>query len=163
MMEHLSGIDAVCTINGSIVSAGTDLTYKGHVTKMIGANMSKVTMNEDGSVDVSNALDNPRNYPSCINQLQRSSADLLMIVGKDDKIWQSELFADIAKELMESEGKKNYKIIKYPHSGHFFDLPNTPIVTTTPHVLVPNRLMVYFGGKNRHFFQGKRRCLEADT
>ena len=85
MMEHLSGIDAVCTMNGSIVSVGTDLTYKGHTTKMIGANMNRFTMNEDGSVDISNALDNPRDCPSCIHQLQRSSADLLMIVGKDDK------------------------------------------------------------------------------
>ena len=156
MMEHLSGIDAVCTMNGSIVSVGTDLTYKGHTTKMIGANMNRFTMNEDGSVDISNALDNPRDCPSCIHQLQRSSADLLMIVGKDDKNWQSELFADIAKDLMDSVRKKNYKIIKYTHSGHFFDLPNTPIVTTTPHVLVPNRLMVYFGGKNRGMFSKER-------
>ena len=79
-----------------------------------------------------------------------------MIVGKDDKNWQSELFTDIAKDLMDSVGKKNYKIIKYTHLGHFFDLLNTLIVTTTPHVLVPNRLMVYFGGKNRGMFSKER-------
>ena len=40
MMEHLSGIDVVCTMNGSIVIIDTDLTYKEHTTKMVGANMN---------------------------------------------------------------------------------------------------------------------------
>ena len=152
IMTHLPDINAVCTINGAIASIGADLTYKGHVTKMIGSDVSRLAINEDGTLDISNMLDNPRDVSCRIHQIQRSSADLLMIVGQEDKSWQSELFADIAKELMDSEGKKNYEIIKYAHSGHFFNLPNTPIVTKTTHPLVPNRVMVYFGGKDKAMF-----------
>ena len=152
IMAHLSDINAVCTINGAIVSIGADVIYKGHVTKMIGSDVSRLAINADGTLDISNMLDNPRDFPTRIHQIQRSSADLLMIVGQEDKNWQSELFADIAQELMDIEGKKNYEIIKYAHSGHFFDLPNTPIVTKTTHPLVPNRVMVYFGGKDKAMF-----------
>ena len=102
-------------------------------------------INEDGTIDMSNTLDNPRDFPNRIHEIQRSSADFLMIVGQEDKNWQSELFTDIAKELMDVEGKESYEIIKYSHSGHFFDLPNTPIVPKTTHPLVPNRVMVDFG------------------
>ena len=151
-MAHLSGINAVCTINGAIVSIGADVTYKGHVTKMISSDVGRLAINKDGTIDISNTLDNPRDFPNRIHQFQRSSADLLMIVGQEDKNWQSELFADIAKELMDVEGKENYEIIKYAHSGHFFDLPNTPIVTKTTHPLVPNRVMVDFGGKDKAMF-----------
>ena len=152
IMAHLSDINAVCTINGAIVSIGADVIHKGHVTKMIGSDVSRLAINADGTLDISNMLDNPRDFPTRIHQIQRSSADLLMIVGQEDKNWQSELFADIAQELMDIEGKKNYEIIKYAHSGHFFDLPNTPIVTKTTHPLVPNRVMVYFGGKDKAMF-----------
>ena len=152
IMAHLSGINAVCTINGAIVSIGADVTYKGHVTKMISSDVGRLAINKDGTIDISNTLDNPRDFPNRIHQFQRSSADLLMIVGQEDKNWQSELFADIAKELMDVEGKENYEIIKYAHSGHFFDLPNTPIVTKTTHPLVPNRVMVDFGGKDKAMF-----------
>ena len=152
IMAHLSGINAVCTINGAIVSIGADVTYKGQVTKMISSDVGRLAINKDGTIDISNTLDNPRDFPNRIHQFQRSSADLLMIVGQEDKNWQSELFADIAKELMDVEGKENYEIIKYAHSGHFFDLPNTPIVTKTTHPLVPNRVMVDFGGKDKAMF-----------
>lgn len=146
MAAELDHLKAVCTLNGCISSIGTTTTYRGKETEMLVGDLEKVVSYSEGVYNIKDALHDPRNQPGSIHQLERSKADLLMIVGLDDWNWKSELFADIAEERMKAVGKKNYTISKYAGMGHFFVPPFTPGGFVSPHHLVPNRGYVYFGG-----------------
>ncbi|XP_066914314.1 acyl-coenzyme A thioesterase 1-like [Clytia hemisphaerica] len=151
MISHLPQVKAVCTLNGSVVSVGVATSYKGNTTEQIPANMFAARFLECGSVDISDCLEDPKENPNAIHQIERSKGDLLMIAGEDDMNWKSCLFTDIAKERMDKAGKTNYKIIRYPNIGHFIDPHYLPICTHAYHPLIPNRLRPYFGGSNKKF------------
>lgn len=149
MMSHLPQVKAVCSVNASISSIGTTTTYGDFTTDMLTPHFDRVSFFEDETLNIRNALTNPRDEPSSIHPFETSSANLLMIAGLDDYNWHSELMADIAQERMDAAGKRNYKILKYPGLGHFVDAPFTPVCTVFAHPLTPKGMLVYFGGRNK--------------
>jgi len=149
MMAHLSHLKAVCNINGSVASVGTSTEYNGETTaEMIGGHLEKVKFLDQTTVDILECLDDPRDFPATVHPFENSSADLLMVVGMDDRNWKSDLMAEIAVEKMEAAGKTNYEIAKYPAIGHFIDVPHMPLCTHDIHPLVPKQLRVYYGGSD---------------
>ena len=148
MASYLSQVKAVACINGSISSIGTKTTFGNKSTEMLPASFDKVSYLPDQTLNIKNALNNPRDHPDSIHNFQDSKADILMIAGLDDYNWDSELFVDIAKERMDHVGKTNYELHKYPGLGHFIDAPFMPPCVKFTHSLVPKGMFVYFGGKN---------------
>ena len=149
MMTHLPHVKSVCTLNGSVSSIAVPTVYKGIQTDAISGDPGRVRFLDDGSADISDCLDHPKDNPKSMHLFEQSSADLLMIVGQDDLNWKSELMASLAKEKMDVYGKSNYCIQSYENIGHFIDPPNFPICTHDYHPVIPNKIKCFFGGSNK--------------
>ena len=149
MMAFLSNISAVAVINSCISSLGTSTTYGDRVIDMLSGRLERIEFMSDVCMNTFNSLNHPYDEPSSIIPFETSMADLLMVAGLDDYNWNSELFADLAKEKMDAVQKRNYQIIKYPDFGHNIDAPYTPSYEKGIHPLFPQGMFVYYGGKNR--------------
>ena len=150
MMTHLPQVKAVCSLNGSVASIGVSTVYKGqHEVEVLSGTPTRAKFRDDGSIDILDCLDDPKDQPKAIIQFERSKADLLMIVGGDDFNWKSDMMAEIAKQKMDDYGKTNYVIQNYQNIGHFIDPPNLPICAYDYHPIVPIKVKCYFGGSNK--------------
>lgn len=150
MMTHLPQVKAVCTLNGSVASIAVSTVYKGqHEVEALPGTPMRAQFRDDGSVDISECLDDPKDHPKAVVQFERSKADLLMIACRDDFNWKSEMMAEIAKLKMDDHGKTNYVMQNYLNVGHFIDPPNFPICTYDYHPIVPNKIKCFFGGSNK--------------
>ena len=150
MMTHLPQVKAVCTLNGSVASIAVSTVYKGqHEVEALSGNPMRAQFRDDGSVDISECLDDPKEQPKSIVQFEKSKADLLMIACRDDLNWKSEMMAEIAKDKMDRYGMTNYVIQNFLNVGHFIDPPNLPICTYDYHPIVPNKIKCFFGGSNK--------------
>ena len=149
MMAFLSNISAVAVVNGCISSIGTSTTYGDSVIDMLGYSVERVEFMSDGSMNIINIFNHPKDEPSSIHPFENSKADLLMVAGLEDCHWNSELFYDLAKEKMDAVKKTNYEILKYPDFGHSLDAPYTPSYEKGAHPLATPGKFVYLGGKNR--------------
>lgn len=145
MMQHLPQVKAVCYVNGSIATVETPTTYQGHTTPDLPSNLSRVTFQDESTVNISQFYDSVCDHPQCIVRFEESGADLLMVVGSKDLSWNGEEMADLAEFILKQSPKQNYKIIRYPELGHFVELPNFPISGYDNHPLVPRSIKLYMG------------------
>jgi len=150
MMSHLPQIKAVCCMNGCIASMATQTIYKGEITEMIPADPASLKFIRDNIASILDCVNDPIDHPDSIHQIERSKADLLVIVSGRDANWPTERYAQLAKEKMDKVGKTNYQIIRYENMGHLIELPYLPICLYDKHPLVPlPGTMVFFGGEDK--------------
>lgn len=52
-------------------------------------------------------------YPETIIPIEKANANFLFLVSCDDKLWKSEMYADMAVERLEKAGRQNYQVSVY--------------------------------------------------
>ncbi len=57
----------------------------------------------------------------------QAPTSLLFVAGADDKICNAVGHARLAEQIMLNNGKTNFEILPLPGSGHFIDLPYSPV------------------------------------
>ncbi|XP_020841992.1 acyl-coenzyme A thioesterase 1-like isoform X1 [Phascolarctos cinereus] len=149
MASHLKDITATVTLNGSLANVGCALHYKGMTIPPLGSDPKRIKMTKDGFADIVDALNNPLEEPNrtSLIPVQKAESCFLFLVGLDDHNWKSEFYANEAAKLLQAHGKKKPKIICYPATGHYIELPYFPVCLVSFHNLVGKP--VIWGGEVR--------------
>ena len=109
---------------------GTELPYVPvNFSKGVGAFLKEVT----GGTQIEHrplfedALKNKRAVEDATIQVERIRAAVLLISGKDDRVWPSAPMAEkIVARLRENRHAFAYRYLSYENAGHSFGLPNQP-------------------------------------
>ena len=139
-----------------------------------------------GMVDVSEAVAVPREHLDSVHRFHDTKASILMIVGEHDRNWNSSMFAKFVEDQLLGKssstrsldtsdgcrpsnkcnvtGKRNkgaspnLQIDSYKHVGHLVEPPFFPICFSESHQLVPNKLLVDYGGGANPALNSKMQC-----
>ncbi|XP_069494873.1 acyl-coenzyme A thioesterase 1-like [Ambystoma mexicanum] len=152
MASFLKGITATATVNGAIVTVGATLRYKDVIMPPIGADLKRIKLVKPGLANVVEALNSPleaenRKY---LIPIEKAEGKFLFIVGEDDQNWKSELYANMAADILLEHGKEKPEIVVYPGAGHYIEPPVFPMCAASMHFLVG--LPVVWGGEPRAHF-----------
>ena len=71
-----------------------------------------------------------------------------MIVGEDDKNWNSRQYADIAIKRVNRSGKNNLHVVSFPGAGHSIGHPYVPPRIYGYHGALPRGMVMNFGGQD---------------
>ncbi|NWT70623.1 ACOT2 thioesterase, partial [Prunella himalayana] len=128
MITFLPEVVAAVSISGCSSNTVADLHYGEMTLPGLRFDMKKVSVSDSGVFDIFEALDdpaNPANSPSMI-PIEKAEGHFLLVVGEDDRMWKSSLYADLAIRRLRQHGKKNFELLSYPGAGHRIDPPSTP-------------------------------------
>ncbi|KAG9463760.1 hypothetical protein GDO78_021145 [Eleutherodactylus coqui] len=147
MASFLKGITATAVVNGSVANVGAALHYKDHTLPPIGIDPKRLKHPEPGVGDIRDVIHNPLEEPHRKSLIPIGKADckFLFIVGGDDRNWKSDIYAQIASQLLVEEGKEKPEIVFYPKAGHYIEPPYFPLCKASFHKLV--NLPVVWGGE----------------
>ncbi|XP_041952367.1 acyl-coenzyme A thioesterase 1-like [Alosa sapidissima] len=147
MASFLSGIKAVVTINGCCANTLFPLKYKDTIIPALMGDLKKVTLTEQGLLDISKAIPDPTANENLATVIPVECADcnFMFVASEDDMNWDSVFFAELAAQRLRDSGKENFEIVRYPKAGHFVDVPYMPFYPSGVHAAVGK--VVTFGGE----------------
>ncbi|KAM4013746.1 acyl-coenzyme A thioesterase 1-like [Anomaloglossus baeobatrachus] len=147
MSAFLKGITATVVVNGSVANIGAVLSYKDNTLLPIGIDTKKVKYPKPGIADIHDLLYNPleESHRKSLIPVGKADCKFLLIVGEDDRNWNSTFHAQAACQLLVDEGKEKPEIVYYPKTGHYIEPPYIPLCEASMHRLVG--LPVIWGGK----------------
>ncbi|KAG5277245.1 hypothetical protein AALO_G00115340 [Alosa alosa] len=147
MASFLSGIKAVVTINGCCANTVFPLKYKDTIIPALMGDLKKVTLTEQGLLDLSKAMSDPTANENLATVIPVECADcnFMFVASEDDMNWDSVFFAELAAQRLRDSGKENFEIVRYPKAGHFVDVPYMPFYPSGVHAAVGE--VVTFGGE----------------
>lgn len=121
-------VAAVCISGCSSITASA-LHYGKLTLPGLCFNMNRVSISESGVFDLYEALDDPLDptNSSCRIPIEKAEGHFLFVVGEDDRIWKSSLYAQIATECLNQHGKANFKLLSYAGAGHQINPPFSPV------------------------------------
>ncbi|KAM6068472.1 dynein axonemal light chain 1 isoform 3-T3 [Theristicus caerulescens] len=128
MITFLPEVVAAVSISGCSSNTVADLHYGEMTLPGLRFDMNKVSVSDAGVFDTFEALDdptNPANSPSTI-PIEKAEGHFLLVVGEDDRMWKSSLYAELAIGRLRQHGKENFELLSYPGAGHRIDPPSTP-------------------------------------
>ncbi|XP_051477186.1 acyl-coenzyme A thioesterase 5-like isoform X2 [Apus apus] len=128
MITFLPEVVAAVCISGCSSNTVADLHYGEMTLPGLRFDMNKVSVSDAGVFDVFDALEdpaNPANSPSAI-PIEKAEGHFLLVVGEDDHMWKSSLYAELAISRLRQYGKENFELLSYPGAGHRIDPPYTP-------------------------------------
>ncbi|XP_064569890.1 acyl-coenzyme A thioesterase 5-like [Zonotrichia leucophrys gambelii] len=128
MITFLPEVVAAVSISGCSSNTVADLHYGETTLPGLRFDMEKVTVSESGVYDVFEALDDPTNpaNSSSVIPIEKAEGHFLLVVGEDDRMWKSSLYAELAIRRLRQHGKDNFELLSYPGAGHRIDPPSTP-------------------------------------
>ncbi|NWH67977.1 ACNT2 acyltransferase, partial [Geococcyx californianus] len=128
MITFLPEVVAAVCISGCSSNTVADLHYGEMTLPGLRFDMSKVSVSDAGVFDTFEALDDPRNPANspCTIPIEKAEGHFLLVVGEDDRIWKSSLYAELAIRRLQQHGKENFELLSYPGAGHRIDPPSTP-------------------------------------
>ncbi|XP_069773518.1 acyl-coenzyme A thioesterase 5-like [Narcine bancroftii] len=118
-------VASVC-ISGCNANTLSDLYYKDVHLPGLTHNIDKIKVLDSGILDLSETLDDPNKNQKSIIPVEKAEGRILFVVGEDDKIWNSKLFAEEAIKRLNAHGKSNYELLRYPGAGHHIEPPSSP-------------------------------------
>ncbi|XP_054423283.1 acyl-coenzyme A thioesterase 6-like isoform X2 [Pteronotus mesoamericanus] len=147
MASFLKGITATVLINACVANTIAPLHYKDMIIPDLGNDPGKHTTTESGLIDFMNIWNNPLEEPyhQSLIPLEKAQGPFLFIVGMDDHNWNSEFYAHIASERLQTHGKDRPQIIYYPGTGHCIDPPYFPPCRASVHAVFG--LPIFYGGE----------------
>ncbi|KAM4666564.1 dynein axonemal light chain 1 isoform 2-T2 [Amazona ochrocephala] len=128
MITFLPEVVAAVCISGCSSNTVADLHYGEMTLPGLRFDMNKVSVSDNGIFDIFEALDdptNPANSP-CTIPIEKAEGHFLLVVGEDDRMWKSSLYAELAIGRLRQHGKENFELLSYPGAGHRIDPPSTP-------------------------------------
>ncbi|NXP20114.1 ACOT2 thioesterase, partial [Scytalopus superciliaris] len=128
MITFLPEVVAAVSISGCSSNTIADLHYGEMTLPGLRFNMNKVSVSDTGVFDIFEALDdptNPANSP-CTIPIEKAEGHFLLVVGEDDRMWKSSLYAELAIRRLRQHGRENFELLSYPGAGHRIDPPSTP-------------------------------------
>ncbi|XP_040413313.1 acyl-coenzyme A thioesterase 5-like [Cygnus olor] len=128
MITFLPEVVAAVCISGCSSNTVADLHYGEMTLPGLRFDMNKVSVSDTGVFDTFEALDdptNPGNSP-CTIPIEKAEGHFLFVVGEDDRMWKSSLYAQLAIGRLRQHGKENFALLSYPGAGHRIDPPSTP-------------------------------------
>uniref|UniRef100_A0A8C0ECG8 BAAT/Acyl-CoA thioester hydrolase C-terminal domain-containing protein n=1 Tax=Bubo bubo TaxID=30461 RepID=A0A8C0ECG8_BUBBB len=128
MITFLPEVVAAVCISGCSSNTVADLHYGEMTLPGLRFDMNKVSVSDAGVFDIFEALDdpmNPANSP-CTIPIEKAEGHFLLVVGEDDRMWKSSLYAELVIGRLRQHGKENFKLLSYPGAGHRIDPPSTP-------------------------------------
>ncbi|XP_053331209.1 acyl-coenzyme A thioesterase 1-like [Spea bombifrons] len=128
MITFLPQVVAAVSISGCCANTAASLTYGDLTIPGLKYNMSRVRISDSAVFDVSEALDDPLHPDNhqCLIPLEKAEGHFLFVVGEDDHIWRSSLYAKAAVKRLRDNGKENFVLLNYPGAGHRIDPPCSP-------------------------------------
>ncbi|NXN96387.1 ACOT5 thioesterase, partial [Rhinopomastus cyanomelas] len=128
MITFLPEVVAAVSISGCSSNTFTDLHCGEKTLPGLQFDTSKVSVSDTGVFDIFEALDDPTNpaNSSCMIPIEKAEGHFLLVVGEDDRIWKSSLYAAMAIRRLRQHGKENFELLSYPGAGHRIDPPFTP-------------------------------------
>nr|XP_033807314.1 acyl-coenzyme A thioesterase 5-like [Geotrypetes seraphini] len=125
MITFLPEVVAAVSISGCCSNTAADLHYGELTLPGLRYDMSQVIVSEANVFDIFEALDDPLDPANeySIIPIEKAEGHILFVVGEDDRIWKSSLYAQIAIKRLQQHGKKNYELLSYPGAGHRIDPP----------------------------------------
>lgn len=148
MAAFLDCVQAVVSVNGSMGSIGIKTTYKDFCIPKIGTDITKARIDGFTLLNGGECIDNISGKPEKQIPIENSDADILMIVGEDDKCWNSRQYADIAIERMDRSRKSNLNVVSYPSAGHSIAYPYIPPRIYDYHGALPVGMVMDYGGQD---------------
>lgn len=128
MITFLPEVVAAVCISGCSSNTVADLRYGEMTLPGLRFDMNKVSVSDTGVYDTFEALDDPTkpaNSP-CTIPIEKAEGHFLLVVGEDDRMWKSSLYAELAIGRLRQHGKENFELLSYPGAGHRIDPPSTP-------------------------------------
>ncbi|XP_078262422.1 acyl-coenzyme A thioesterase 5-like [Rhinoraja longicauda] len=126
MITFIPKVVASVCISGCNANTLSDLYYKDVHLSSVNYNLDGIVRLESGVLDVSETLSNPQENPKSIIPLENAEGHILFVVGENDKIWNSTIFAEEAIKRLKSHRKNNYELLSYPGTGHHIEPPCSP-------------------------------------
>ena len=122
----LDSIKAAVCVNACTGSAHAETTYGENVIKPLIADFSKAKIVDNIIVNGVEAMGSIKDKPEMQIPVEQSKANILLIVGEDDRSWNSSEFVEVAKQRMHESGKQNLTVLKCPGAGHVISHPYCP-------------------------------------
>ncbi|XP_072122176.1 acyl-coenzyme A amino acid N-acyltransferase 1-like [Mobula birostris] len=126
MITFIPKVTASVCISGCNANTLTDLYYKDVYLPCVTHNLDEIIRLDSGVLDLSGTLSDPNENQKSIIPLEKAEGHILFVVGEDDKILNSKLFAEEAIKRLNTHGKNNYKLLSYPGTGHHIEPPCSP-------------------------------------
>ncbi|GCB69280.1 hypothetical protein scyTo_0013949 [Scyliorhinus torazame] len=126
MVTFIPQVVASVCISGCNANTTSDLHYKGIHLSSLRHDVDRIIILDSGILDMSKTFNNPNTKEDSIIPLEKAEGHILFVVGEDDKVWNSKLFAEEAIKRLKKHGKDNYELLSYPGAGHCIEPPCSP-------------------------------------
>ncbi|XP_055496768.1 acyl-coenzyme A thioesterase 5-like [Leucoraja erinacea] len=126
MITFIPKVVASVCISGCNANTLFDLYYKDVYLPSVKYNIDDIVCLDSGVLDVSKLIRDPQQNPKSIIPLEKAEGHILFVVGEDDKIWESKVFAEEAIKKLKTHRKNNYELLSYPGAGHHIEPPCSP-------------------------------------
>lgn len=128
MITFLPEVVAAVSISGCSSNTVADLHYGEMTLPGLRFDMKKVSVSDSGVFDIFEALDDPTDpaNSASVIPIEKAEGHFLLVVGEDDRMWKSSLYAELAIRRLRQHGKENFELLSYPGAGHRIDPPSTP-------------------------------------
>ncbi|KAJ8403757.1 hypothetical protein AAFF_G00346250 [Aldrovandia affinis] len=128
--SFLQGVSAVACLNGNMLS---QLHYRGSTMPGLGLCSDRIIIRESGVLNVCGCWDNPQapKNQECVVPVDRASACFLLVVARDDQLWESEEYAQEIEKHLLSHGWSRPEILALPGAGHLLEPLYFPFCPTS--------------------------------
>ncbi|KAG9488333.1 acyl-coenzyme A amino acid N-acyltransferase 1-like [Eleutherodactylus coqui] len=136
----------VC-INGTAAITEQTLYYGDLKLRGIPYQPEKNLLTYSGIMDCSNVFGDPRDPENqdSVLPIEKARRPILLLVGENDKCYDSVLYAKISKARAASYGKKDVYLRRYPGAGHLLEPPGSPLCSVAKYS--NSTLPVLWGGE----------------
>ena len=150
MATFLPQIKSVVSMNGSLQSVGGTTSYRGIILpKFEFKNENDYIFGKNNTVFINFAYKKVSlNDPSLI-PFEKSKADILFVLGLDDKSVDVDQYQKILKFKMSLTTGKNFQVVTYEGLGHLVDSPYMPVCVCASSVSYPEYYIEYGGGNTQ--------------
>ncbi|NWW90285.1 ACOT5 thioesterase, partial [Rhynochetos jubatus] len=144
MAAFLKNITAVASLNGSVAITVLPLCYKDKTIQSLIMDEQRVKVTDSSFLDYSDAFDDPFQAPGnqSLIPIEKIEAQLLFIVGQDDRVNKSEYHATEVCKILQAQGKENFQILSCPGTGHCIDPPFFPLYSRGNHPIFHKRAVL---------------------
>ena len=147
MATFLPQIKSVVSMNGSLQSVGGTTSYRGIILPKFEFKNVNFVFSKNNTVLINYEYTNASlNDPSLI-PFEKSKADILFVLGLDDKSVNVDQYQQMLKFKMSLTFSKNFQVVTYEGLGHLVDPPYMPVCVRIPAVILPE-YWVEYGGQN---------------
>ncbi|KAJ8375856.1 hypothetical protein SKAU_G00064360 [Synaphobranchus kaupii] len=128
MASFLEGVSAVVSVNGCNANLLCPLHYRGSSMPALGLSRNRVIMRDSGVFNVRGCNNDPLalENAACLVPIEQAAARFLFVIGQDDQVWDSELYARQMEEQLVSNGKMRPEMLLLPGAGHLLEPPYFP-------------------------------------